>query len=80
MFCACIKTMGVPMNIIDTLNKIFFFDSSFQFWNSSFYTSKVWNSLPALGMQCQNYLLKKVGIGPQIWKSMPIHFAYKIRN
>ena len=69
MFFACIKTMGVPMNIIDTLSKTFF--SIPHFRNSSFYTYKVWNSLLALGMQYQNYLLKEVGIGPQFWKSIP---------
>ena len=39
MFCACIKTMGVPMNIIDTLSKTFFSIPLFR--NSSFYTSSV---------------------------------------
>ena len=33
---------------LDTSSKTFFFNSSIQFRNSSFYTSKVRNSLPAL--------------------------------
>ena len=60
---AFIKTMGVPMNIIDTLSKTFYSIPNFR--NSSFYTSKVWNSLPALGMQCLKYLLKEVGINDE---------------
>ena len=65
--------------LIDTLSKTFY--SIPNFWNSSFYTSKVWNSLLALGMQCQNYLLKEVGIGPQFMKSIQfLYFTYKVRN
>ena len=50
-----------------------YFNSSLQFQNWSFYTSKARNSLLELNSQCRNYLLKVVGIDPQFWKSIP-HF------
>ena len=50
-----------------------FSNSSLKFWNSSFHTSKVRNSLLELGMQCWNYLLTEVGIQLQFWKSIPIY-------
>ena len=57
----------------------FFFNASLQFWNFSFITSKMRNSLPELGMQCQNYLLNEVRIPPQFWKSHP-HFTLPIKS
>ena len=46
-----------------------FSNSSLQFQNWSFYTSKVRNSLLELNSQCWNYLLKEVGIEPQFLAS-----------
>ena len=61
--------LNFEIEIFNTLSKTFF-NSSLQFWNSSFYTSKVRKSLPTLGMQCQNYLLIEVGICSQFQKSI----------
>ena len=68
LLCICTSNFGcfcMNENTWDFMQNIFF-NSSLQFWNSSFYTSKVRNSLLALGIQFQNYLLKVVGIHPTL--------------
>ena len=54
--------------------------ASLQIRNSLFYTSKLRNSLPSLGMQSQSYLLKDAGIGPQFQKNLGIPIPISFRG